>query len=111
MPYKPKTYCKHPQCPELIDTKDRYCVEHKKQMNIQFEKTRETAVARGYDTRHKKWRKMVLARYPVCDICKHNISTVAHHRDGNVRNIMMDNGQGLCKGCHDRLHAERGERW
>ena len=111
MPYKPKTNCKYPQCPNLIETKDRYCPECKKMVNLQYEKTRETAVKRGYDTRHKKWRSMVLARYPICDICNGAISTVAHHRDNNAKNNAMSNGQGLCKSCHDRLHAKKGERW
>lgn len=111
MPRKAKTNCKYPLCPVLIEASERYCREHEKEVNIRYEKTRETAVKRGYDTRHKKWRKMILARDPVCKECNDKLSTVAHHIDRDTKNVSMDNGIGLCKSCHDRLHAHEGERW
>ncbi len=110
-PYRPKHACAFPQCSEILPSGIRYCPDHKKKVSQQYEVTRETAVQRGYDTRHRKWRRMVLNRHPVCEECNRKPSTVAHHIDRNSKNRRIDNGQGLCKACHNRLHIKEGERW
>jgi len=111
MPFKPKHACAFPQCPEIISIDERYCEKHKKIVSKQYEATRETAVKRGYNTRHQKWRKMILARYPICQRCNKVPSTIAHHIDRNVNNRSIENGMGLCESCHNVIHAKEGERW
>jgi 5-methylcytosine-specific restriction enzyme A len=60
---------------------------------------------RGYD-KHEKSRRAVLARDPVCRMCRIRPSTVADHivpiRRGGAR-FDLDNGQGTCEWCHNRL--------
>jgi 5-methylcytosine-specific restriction endonuclease McrA len=65
--------------------------------------------------RHEKWRLLVIARHPVCCICKERVSTVADHviplSEGGDWKI--ENGQGVCAVCHNRKTAaarSRGER-
>ena len=111
MPNKPKRPCRYPMCPLLIDSKDGYCDAHRKKVSQNYEKGRETSVKRGYDTRHQRWRKMVLARQPLCQSCKKAESTRAHHIDKNAENRSLDNGMGLCESCHNSLHVEQGDRW
>jgi 5-methylcytosine-specific restriction endonuclease McrA len=51
---------------------------------------------------------MVLARHPLCQMCGDTVATVADHiepldpRDPRAGNWSLDNGQGLCHGCHAR---------
>jgi len=109
MPKKAPKPCKWPGCPKL--TYGDYCEFHAKKASIQFEATRETAVQRGYDTRHRKLRKIILAENPICRICKREPATEMDHIDGNVKNIAMENLQGLCKRCHSRKTAKEQGRW
>ena len=54
-------------------------------------------------SRHQ-WRKEILKRYPVCNQCKRNKSTDAHHLDHDSGNNIIENGEGLCEGCHHEYH-------
>ena len=80
-------------------------------------KERGTAAQRGYDARHRRWRRAVLARHPICQMClkqgKTISATVADHiepldprnpRAGNWS--VEENGQGLCHACHNRKTAD-----
>ena len=109
MPKKAPKPCKWPGCKKL--TYDRFCEFHAKQQSVQYEATRETAVQRGYDTRHRKLRKIVLAEQPICQICKREPATEMDHIDGNPRNVAMENLQGLCKSCHSTKTAKEQNRW
>jgi 5-methylcytosine-specific restriction protein A len=64
---------------------------------------RTSAAKRGYGTRHRKWREMILNRDPICVLCNRRVAIVADHiiplsRGGESS---LENGQGLCKTCHD----------
>jgi 5-methylcytosine-specific restriction protein A len=69
-----------------------------------YDHGRGTAASRGYDARHRKWRRLILATDPVCRICHIGASTVADHvtplEDGG--DWSLENGQGLCSRCHNR---------
>ena len=55
MPTKPKTPCKHPGCPELVEAGRKYCDKHKP---LHPEEIRSPS-ERGYDSRWRKARKTV----------------------------------------------------
>ena len=109
MPTRPLHPCRHPGCPELLDTKEAYCPIHKKIRIDRYEKTREKTVARGYDTRiWGKVRKVKLERNPLCERCEaKGLTTEArlvHHKDRNPHNNDMDNLESLCNACHELEH-------
>lgn len=65
---------------------------------------------------HKRWRKAVLARHPICIFCEDRglvvVATDADHitpirEGGRLLDIM--NGQGLCRSCHARKSAKEGK--
>ena len=65
-----------------------------------------TTTERGYGCQHQKARKRLLAREPLCRICKANgrttVATIADH----IKNLASggsqseDNLQPLCDACH-----------
>ena len=101
MPKKPKRPCRHPGCPNLSD--DVYCEEHRAKY------VRESAAARGYDSRWQKARARFLKRNPLCVACfrdkKLVPATVVDHilpHRGDKRLFWDEsNWQPLCKACHD----------
>ena len=97
MPYKPAHPCHWPGCGKL--THNRYCEKHTKQSNKNYEKYgRDPAVRRRYG---RPWSRI---RVPVEEV---------HHKlplaEGGTHD--RDNLISLCKSCHARIHAERGDRW
>lgn len=52
----------------------------------------------------KAQKRTILQRDPLCRACCNNPSTIADHirptAEGGTNTV--DNGQGLCGGCHDR---------
>jgi len=103
MPKKLRTPCKHPNCPELTDSK--YCEQHSKL----YINERTSASRRGYDSRWRKARKIFLSKHPLCVEClKNNIITAAEvvdhikpHRGDKKLFWDESNWQSLCKRCHD----------
>ena len=65
MPTKPKTPCRHPGCPELVEPGRKYCAKHKP---LHPEEIRSPS-ERGYDSRWRKARKRFLAAHPLCVEC------------------------------------------
>lgn len=68
MPYRPKTPCRHPGCPELVDPGRLYCEKH---LPLHPEATR-PAAKRGYNRRWQKARKSYLEANPLCVECMKN---------------------------------------
>lgn len=62
---------------------------------------------------HQRFRRAVLARFPVCVECRAAWSTVADHWPVSRRDLVEQGldpndparGRGLCKRCHDRSSA------
>lgn len=118
MPRKPNKPCSYPGCPKLVPAGQSYCQEHTKQMNQQYERYgRDPEVRRRYNKEWRKVRSIYIKSHPYCEECfKHGVMTKAeqvHHikplADGGNNN--PDNLMSLCRSCHSKRHAERGDRW
>lgn len=78
---------------------------------------RETACRRGYGRTHQKLRLVVLARDPLCKLCRYfrpgmpaNPSTHADHIDPATRgreDLTIDDYQGACEYCNSRKRDQR----
>lgn len=116
MPRKPKRPCSFPGCPNLTD--GRFCEEHQKQENRRYEKyDRDPAVRRRYGRAWKRIRDSYAAAHPLCEEClkagRYTATEEIHHRlplsQGGTHD--RENLMALCKSCHAKVHAERGDRW
>lgn len=116
MPRKPKKPCAYPGCPKLTDK--RYCEEHEKLMNRQYEKYgRSKEEKKRYGYRWQKIRNAYIHSHPLCEQClKEGRMTPAeevHHKlplsHGGTHDF--SNLMSLCKSCHSRITAEMGDRW
>ncbi len=67
MPRRIDTPCCYPGCPSL--SRERYCSTHSRVAASDDARVRGTAAERGYDARHRQWRRFILARDPVCQHC------------------------------------------
>lgn len=116
MPRKPKRPCSFPGCPRL--TEGRFCEEHEKAEARRYEKyDRNPAVRRRYGRTWKRIRDRYASQHPLCEQCKENgvlrpVEEV-HHKvplsEGGTHD--ESNLISLCKECHARIHAGRGDRW
>jgi 5-methylcytosine-specific restriction protein A len=109
VPQRIQTPCSYVGCPNLSGS--RYCTQHVRVAAKDDARFRGTAASRGYDARHRRWRTMVLARHPVCTMCRLQSASVADHivplnpRDPRGGDWSLENGQGLCHACHNRKTA------
>jgi 5-methylcytosine-specific restriction endonuclease McrA len=64
--------------------------------------------------KYKKWRRSILKKYPICDICGKEYSRDgrAHHlysfSDNHELAYNLENGVGLCNNCHTEFHNKYG---
>ena len=116
MPTKPKHPCAYPGCPALTDR--RYCEEHEKLTNQQYEKYgRNPATRRRYGRAWQRIRNAYAKEHPLCEQCLAEGKVVpmeqVHHKlplaEGGTHE--RSNLVSLCTSCHARIHAERGDRW
>ena len=116
MPRKPKHPCAYPGCKEL--TEKRYCPEHLKLTNKQYERYgRDPATKNRYGRAWHRIRTSYAKEHPFCELCmKDGILTPTdqvHHirplSEGGSHS--RDNLMALCTSCHSRVHAQRGDRW
>lgn len=114
MPKSPKKPCRFPGCPNL--TEGRYCKEHKDKANRSYEKYgRDPAVRRRYGRAWKRIRDKYVAGHPFCELCYQEGIIVpvdeVHHKlplsEGGTHE--RSNLISLCKSCHAKIHAERGD--
>ncbi|MDU5893093.1 MAG: HNH endonuclease signature motif containing protein, partial [Atopobium minutum] len=116
MPRKPKKPCSYPGCPNLTD--GRFCEEHQKKYNRDYEKyNRDKNAKRKYGHVWKRIRDRYIAAHPLCEEClkegHYTKATEVHHRTplswgGTHRE---DNLEALCHECHSRITALMGDRW
>ena len=105
MPQKPKTPCKHPSCPALVDAGQCYCDKHKS-----LHPERPSPAKRGYNSRWRKVRAAYLCKHPLCVKClaqgRYVQATVVDHivpHRGDPALLWNENNfQALCKPCHDK---------
>ena len=116
MPRKPKKPCAYPGCPNLTD--GRYCPEHQAQVNREYEKYgRDPRTKRRYGRAWKRIRDKYAAEHPFCELCFERGVIVPteeiHHKKPLSEGGTHDRSNliALCKSCHSRIHAERGDRW
>lgn len=116
MPRKPKRPCSHPGCPNLTD--GRFCEKHARQHNQDYEKyERNKSNKRRYGRAWKRIRDKYVSQHPFCEVCYERGILVeteeVHHKkplsEGGTHE--RDNLIALCKSCHSRIHAERGDRF
>ena len=116
MPRKPKRPCSYSGCPNLTD--GRYCEEHEKICNRNYEKyKRDPATKKRYGRAWKRIRDKYVMEHPFCELCLERGVLVeteeVHHKlplsEGGTHD--RANLISLCKSCHSRIHAERGDRW
>lgn len=106
----------HPGCPEL--TEGRFCEKHEKEENKRYEKyDRNPAVRRRYGRAWKRIRDSYVKSHPFCELCYEKGVLVrteeVHHKTPLSMGGTHERGNliALCKSCHARIHAKRGERW
>ena len=116
LPRKPKRPCSYPGCPNLTD--GRFCEKHQREENKRYEKyDRNPAVRRRYGRVWKRVRDAYVKEHPFCEECfkkgimvpveeVHHIKPLSEGGNHNKSNLIS-----LCKSCHARIHAERGDRW
>lgn len=87
-------------------------------MNRQYEKyERDPATKKRYGRTWQKIRKVYADTHPFCEQCfeqgiivpvehVHHIKPLTEGGTNDFENLMS-----LCKSCHSRIHAERGDRW
>lgn len=116
MPKKPKRPCSYPGCPELVE--GRFCKKHETQEQRRYERyERNPKTKRRYGRTWKRIHDRYIHLHPLCEEClKEKKATPAeqvHHilplsEGGSNRE---DNLMALCKSCHSKIHAKRGDRW
>ena len=118
MPRKPKHPCAYPGCPALVEAGDRYCDEHRKETGRTYERYgRDPTTRKRYGKEWRRIRGIYIKAHPLCEKCLKEGRAVraveVHHRiplaDGGTHD--EHNLQALCKECHSKIHAERGDRW
>ena len=116
MPKRPQRPCSYPGCPEL--TERRFCEKHEKIANQNYERyARNKSNKRRYGRAWKRIRDKYVSLHPFCEICYSNGVLVAteevHHKkplsEGGTHE--RENLISLCKSCHSRVHADRGDRF
>lgn len=117
MPRKPDVPCKYPGCGRLVPAGQRYCSEHRKKVNSNYEKYgRDKKRKKKYGRAWKRIRDKYAAEHPFCELCYERGLLVPteeiHHKkplsEGGTHDT--DNLLALCKSCHSRIHAKRGDR-
>lgn len=95
-------------CPELVDR--GRCPTHTRQA----ERRRGSARERGYDKRHEaRFRRKVLEKHPICQLCKRDFSVHADHWPLSRRELVERGldpydpqyGRGLCTSDHSKETA------
>ena len=116
MPFRPKQYCKSPNCNQLVDAKIGYCDKHKKPVG-RYEEDRESASKRGYDRIWQRLRAVKLRHDPLCEECKRNdriVIAIEVHHIKPVKlfpwlRLVWENLESLCKSCHSKKTAEENK--
>ncbi|WP_283650794.1 HNH endonuclease signature motif containing protein [Ileibacterium valens] len=116
MPKKPKHPCGFPGCPNLTET--RFCPEHTKEMNKQYEKYyRNWSSKQKYGRHWKRIRDRYASEHPWCEEClkegRYTPVEHVHHRVPLRQGGSHDesNLESVCKSCHSRIHAKLGDRF
>ena len=114
MPYKAKSCCAHPGCPEPAD--GRYCPKHAAMMREERNQRRDPALRQRFDRHWHKLRDLYIAKHPLCEECEKAgrlvPATEVHHivPFNNGGTDADKNLQALCKSCHSRHTMEENRK-
>ena len=106
--------CATPGCPNVTPRGVTRCDDCTRDHARQLDARRESQTQRGYNSRgHRRFRRVVLARDPLCVICG-AVATVADHWPTSRRDLVAQGlnpndpsrGRGLCASCHGKETAE-----
>ena len=118
MPRKPKHPCAYPGCPELVEPGERFCAKHTKKEAKHYERYgRDPQTKKRYGRAWSRIRASYAREHPFCEMCLkegiavpvdevHHIVPLAEGGTHDRSNLMS-----LCKSCHSKVHATRGDRW
>lgn len=116
MPMKPKKPCRFPGCPNLTD--ERFCPEHKRKTDSDYEKFgRDKNTRSRYGRAWKRIRDKYASEHPFCELCFQRGIAVPteqiHHKKPLSEGGTHDRSNliALCKPCHSQIHAKHGGRW
>ena len=116
MPSKSKKPCAYHGCPVL--TKDRFCPEHKKRVDKQYERyQRDPETRKRYGQAWRRIRAAYIAAHPLCEVCEkegrltpveevHHIVPLANGGTHDPDNLLS-----VCLRCHSSITAREGGRW
>lgn len=109
MANKLKRPCRYHGCNQLINDRLGYCEKHKKQIHINYRKSRtDTEEQKFYGS--KAWREASLQHrkeHPICEECGKLPSVLVHHKKPiKEGGTSMDkrNFQAVCRGCQAKAH-------
>lgn len=105
----------------MIQPGERYCIEHGRLLDSEYDSERGSSAARGYGARWRRLRLLFLARNPLC-VDPFGIHTAIHQvvAATDVDHIQpierggshaWGNLQALCHSCHSRKTAVTDGRW
>lgn len=113
MPVKPGHPCAHRGCPEIVRD-GRFCAQHKADAQA-YDKNRGVSSQRGYGSRWRRLRKMVLNANPICAdpwgvhrktgevVPATDVDHIVPRSAGGTDEL--DNLQALCHQCHSKKTA------
>ena len=112
MPTAPRKPCSTVGCPEMVTPGNgSKCEDH----TAQADRIRGSSGQRGYGRKHRvRFREGVLAKHPICQLCRVKASTDADHYPKSKRDLDklgLDSndpryGRGLCHACHSKHTAQ-----
>lgn len=117
MPYAPRRGCAYGNCKERVAPGSRYCEEHKKQADREYNLyERPPGYAKRYGQAWRKVRERYAKEHPLCERCLdegrltlmdevHHIVPVSRGGTNDEANLMS-----LCHSCHTKIHHELGDR-
>lgn len=114
MPRRPQRPCSYPGCPNLCD--GQYCDKHKTEERRKYDKyERPAEINKKYGRAWKRIRDKYVSKHPFCELCFEKGMLIptqeVHHKrplsEGGTHE--RDNLIALCKSCHAKIHAERGD--
>lgn len=114
MPRRPQRPCSYPGCPNLCD--GQYCDKHKTEERRKYDKyERPAEINKKYGRAWKRIRDKYVSEHPFCELCFEKGMLIptqeVHHKrplsEGGTHE--RSNLIALCKSCHAKIHAERGD--
>lgn len=113
MPTRPKTPCRFPLCPEVVDPREGWCPVHKREESRRIDQNRGNSTERGYNARWRRARLTWLKRHPLCRICEEAgritpatvVDHIVPHKGDPALFWDRANWQSLCETHHNRKTA------